>query len=153
MKIRLTEAQHEATLINSTPPTLPFSDQYFDAVIAINYLEISPSPLTMLREIKRVLAPNGRAVISVFNKYGPWCIPAIPRLLNQSVNDEAPVFFTKQDFNFILEATGLRVEHLKEAACYLPIALPIKIKLPAAGAYIGLIDHAPKTPDTTAAPE
>jgi SAM-dependent methyltransferase len=51
---------------------LPLSDATIDRVLVIHSLEVSESPRDQLREIWRVLAPGGRAILVVPNRRGIW---------------------------------------------------------------------------------
>lgn len=55
----------------SEPEFLPFASDSIDAVILHHALEFSPQPHAMLREVHRVLAPQGQLVILGFN---PWSL-------------------------------------------------------------------------------
>ncbi|PLT28404.1 class I SAM-dependent methyltransferase [Peribacillus deserti] len=52
--------------------SLPFRDEEFDAIMAINSLEWSKSPLEALNESRRVLKPGGYAIIGIL---GPTAAP------------------------------------------------------------------------------
>jgi len=47
--------------------TLPFADESFDAVVSQFVLMFVPDPIRVLREMWRVLAPEGRLVVSVWS--------------------------------------------------------------------------------------
>lgn len=51
---------------------LPFSDQSMDAVLLAHVLEFTPQCESMLREITRVLKPNGKLLILAPNALGTW---------------------------------------------------------------------------------
>ena len=51
---------------------LPFPDAMFDRIVLIHALEESQSPPHMLREIWRILAPQGRLALIVPNRAGLW---------------------------------------------------------------------------------
>jgi len=51
---------------------LPFGNALFDRILCVHALEESPDPLAMLREVWRVLAPSGRAIIVVAARNGLW---------------------------------------------------------------------------------
>lgn len=51
---------------------LPFAEASFDRVLVVHGLEESRAPETLLREVHRVLSPQGRAVIIVPNRSGLW---------------------------------------------------------------------------------
>src|SRR6185436_7063208 len=52
--------------------TLPFTNALFDRVLAVHVLEESADPVVYLREVWRVLAPSGRAIIAVASRNGLW---------------------------------------------------------------------------------
>ncbi|MEO0721317.1 MAG: class I SAM-dependent methyltransferase [Pseudomonadota bacterium] len=51
---------------------LPFGDGLFDRVIVLHGLEETLSAKTMLREIWRIMAPEGRLVLAAANRRGLW---------------------------------------------------------------------------------
>ena len=51
---------------------LPFRDAMFDRIVLVHALEESLSPPHMLREIWRILAPQGRLALIVPNRSGLW---------------------------------------------------------------------------------
>ncbi len=52
--------------------TLPLPDASVDRLLLVHYLEVSENPNQLLREIWRVLAPEGRLLIIVPNRRGIW---------------------------------------------------------------------------------
>ena len=53
---------------------LPFASQSLDMVLLPHVLEFSPHPHQVLREVERVLMPEGQLLISGFNPYSLWGI-------------------------------------------------------------------------------
>ncbi|MFM7800945.1 MAG: class I SAM-dependent methyltransferase, partial [Limnohabitans sp.] len=51
---------------------LPFADQSLDLVVLPHALELSHDPHATLREVERVLVPEGRVIISGFNPLSLW---------------------------------------------------------------------------------
>jgi SAM-dependent methyltransferase len=51
---------------------LPFDSNSIDLVILPHLLEFHPNPHQMLREVERVLIPEGRVVIIGFNPFSLW---------------------------------------------------------------------------------
>ena len=51
---------------------LPLPNALFDRVLAVHALEESDNPLAVLREVWRVLAPSGRAILAVTARHGLW---------------------------------------------------------------------------------
>lgn len=54
------------------PESLPFETQSIDLVVLPHGLECAVDPHQVLREIERVLVPEGRVVISGFNPWSLW---------------------------------------------------------------------------------
>ena len=52
--------------------SLPFPNALFDRVLMVHGLEESADPVGFLREVWRVLAPSGRAIITVASRNGLW---------------------------------------------------------------------------------
>jgi SAM-dependent methyltransferase len=63
-------APNAATLVDET--ALPFPSALFDRVLAVHALEESDSPLALLTELGRVLAPSGRLILVVAARHGLW---------------------------------------------------------------------------------
>lgn len=53
---------------------LPLMDAVFDRVILIHALEETQSPHHLLREIWRVMAPEGRLIVIAANRLSPWAL-------------------------------------------------------------------------------
>jgi SAM-dependent methyltransferase len=51
---------------------LPLTDAAVDRVLLVHALEMTDDPFTLLREVWRVLAPNGRLLAVVPNRRGLW---------------------------------------------------------------------------------
>ncbi len=51
---------------------LPFMDSVFDRVLMVHALEEAEAPAVLLREIWRVMAPEGRLLIIAANRAGLW---------------------------------------------------------------------------------
>jgi SAM-dependent methyltransferase len=64
------KGQSSSVLVDETE--LPLIDEIADRVLLVHMLEWSEKPLDLLREIWRVLAPNGRLLLIVPNRRGLW---------------------------------------------------------------------------------
>jgi ubiquinone/menaquinone biosynthesis C-methylase UbiE len=60
-----------AGLVRGNALGLPFRTEGFDAVTCSGLVEYFPDPLPLLREIRRVLRPGGRALVSSTNRLSP----------------------------------------------------------------------------------
>lgn len=75
----ITKARKQAegtptAFIRSDISSIPTPEESFDAVMAINSLEWTESPLSVLGEIKRILTPEGVACIGIL---GPTAMPRV----------------------------------------------------------------------------
>ena len=59
-----------ASLVDET--RLPLADSAVDRVLLVHALEMADDPIALLREVWRVLAPNGRLLAVVPNRRGLW---------------------------------------------------------------------------------
>lgn len=62
----------------SEPGNLPLASQSIDLLLLPHVLEFSDNPHQILREVERVLMPEGQVIISGFNPFSLW---GVPRLL------------------------------------------------------------------------
>lgn len=58
---------------------LPFASQSLDLVVLPHALEMARDPHLTLREVERVLVPEGRLMITSFNPASVWALGAQPR--------------------------------------------------------------------------
>ncbi len=56
----------------SPEDSLPFQNALFDRILMVHGLEESDNPVALLREVWRVLAPSGRAIVTVASRNGLW---------------------------------------------------------------------------------
>lgn len=69
--LKIAKTRLNATFIKSSATTLPFKPSSFDLVIASEIIEHLKKPEKMLIEIKKVLKPNGRVIITTPVKLFP----------------------------------------------------------------------------------
>ncbi len=126
---------------------LPFPDDSFDAVVATGVLEYS-GPERALRELARVLRPEGRAVVSYPNPsavYGIWKTRVFYPLVRTAKRGlhrgsirlprGAPIVGPAA-FERLLEGAGLSTEE-RVYTSYLPTISPLDAALPRLTARIG----------------
>ena len=65
-------AEGPSRVILANETALPLRDASVDRVLAVHSLEMAGSPRPLLREIWRVLAPEGRVLLVVPNRRGLW---------------------------------------------------------------------------------
>ena len=56
------------------PETLPLPSDSVDLFVLAHIFETMHKPHSLLREVERVLRPEGKLIISSFNPYGLWAI-------------------------------------------------------------------------------
>lgn len=59
-------------LVRSDPHHLPFATSSIDLVVLPHVLDFAPNPHQILREVERVLVPEGNIVIAGFNPFSLW---------------------------------------------------------------------------------
>lgn len=78
---------------------LPFKDGVFSRIILVHGLEEAPAPSVLLREVWRIMAPEGRLIVIAANRLGlwaraeatpfgqgrPWTRGQLTRLLNEAL--------------------------------------------------------------------
>ncbi|MFQ5995722.1 MAG: class I SAM-dependent methyltransferase [Acidiferrobacterales bacterium] len=69
-----------ATTVNGLPESLPFDTRSIDIMLLPHTLDFADDPHQVLREVDRVLAPEGHAVVLGFNPVSMW---GIRRLLSR----------------------------------------------------------------------
>jgi SAM-dependent methyltransferase len=72
MPFRLRSARAGAAEVHATEYDLPFASASLDLVVLPHVLEFSPQPHQVLREVERVLVPEGSVIIAGFNPFSLW---------------------------------------------------------------------------------
>lgn len=96
---------------------LPHADGSLDLVTALGLIEYLPEPSAGLRDMKRVLRPGGRLIVTVPNKvrlaYLLDPIGAIRRRLAPPAGGYPRAYWTPWAFRRDLKAAGLQIEHVE----------------------------------------
>jgi SAM-dependent methyltransferase len=58
--------------VQGDPHHLPFASSSVDLVVLPHILEFDPNPHQILREVERILVPEGSAVVAGFNPFSLW---------------------------------------------------------------------------------
>lgn len=72
MPLRLRAGRDETLKLRADPGALPIASQSIDLVLLPHALEFSDQPHQILREVERVLMPEGQVIISGFNPFSLW---------------------------------------------------------------------------------
>ncbi|WP_456407713.1 class I SAM-dependent methyltransferase [Thiolapillus sp.] len=70
--VRAGPCQDERSELVALPEQLPLATDYIDAVVLPHTLDFALDPRQVLREVERILIPEGRVVITGFNPYSLW---------------------------------------------------------------------------------
>jgi SAM-dependent methyltransferase len=98
------------------------ADETFDGVLCSSTLEYVPDPLAALRELRRVLRPNGLLLVSVPNAHpiARWPVLAIYRLTKHfgrrrwfEYLDHSKHCFSKSRFRALLDSCGFRADAMR----------------------------------------
>lgn len=107
---------------------LPFPDMSFDLVLTSEVIEHIPQPDEMLRDIWRVLKPDGTVIISTPNWFSFFGLARKVGeiVLQRSItSDNQPIdrWSTPQSLNQLLAATGFQTIHQRGAWYFPPTGL------------------------------
>jgi len=100
---------------------LPVDDEEFDCVVCLELLEHVLTPVALLGEIKRVLKPRGRAVLSVPNPYS-W-VEIYRELLGRRDPEGHLNAFTTPVMENVLALAGMRMERRLGTSLRIPKTL------------------------------
>jgi len=101
---------------------LPFDDDKFDYVIsvaALHHLDSNKKRLKALSEMKRVLKPDGKIFIAVWNKeqkrfFGSKKDVYVPWKHNGKTHERYYHLFSKDELKGIVEKSGIKIEKIFE---------------------------------------
>lgn len=101
-KIRLVEGKVDRKL--------PFADNSFDVVTAMALIEHVDNPKTMLREIRRVLKPNGVVLITTPCKCGKLPLEIMSKLglVSKDEIDDHKRYYTQGSLVKVMQNVGLK---------------------------------------------
>ncbi len=111
----------EVEVVQSLLDSLPFANDSFPAIVAINALEISSSSDSFAREVHRLLMPGGRAVIASFRKFSPWANGPVISGVRQGFNHLPPQFQSTEQFIATIKDSGLKLHDILDRCAFLPV--------------------------------
>jgi len=105
-------SQHDIGSVDvlASADNLPFNEQSFDCVLCTEVLEHCPDPAAVLREVHRVLRPNGKVFLST-----PFLVP-----LHEMPHDYYR--FTPSALRYLASLSGLRVMSIQPKGDYRLVA-------------------------------
>ncbi|QNN58894.1 class I SAM-dependent methyltransferase [Diaphorobacter ruginosibacter] len=118
--------QDQPAALLAEPVMLPFGAASLDLVLMPHALEDSPDPHAALREVERVLVPEGRVLISGFNPFSLWGMNQARSRLNRRLGvggrfylPEANRFISPARLRDWLQLLGFQLESIS-FGCYRP---------------------------------
>ncbi len=108
-----------AGMVQAEPEFLPFDSESMDLVLLPHTLETASNPHQVLREVDRILVPEGRVVIAGFNPWSLWGLrqraPLLKPWLPQEIGQQVSLSRLKD----WLKLLSFEVE-LGHFGCYVP---------------------------------
>ena len=108
---------------------LPFDNDYFEEVFALEIFEHIPNGISLIREINRVLKPNGILVVAV--PYHGFLKNILVALFTFDFHfnpfAEHVRFYTKRTLSCLFRKGGFRITKTEYIGRFKPIASTIKI--------------------------
>lgn len=99
---------------------LPFPDQSMDRIFLIHYLEFSKNPETYLKEIWRVLTPEGSVLFTLPNRRGVWA-----RFDHTPLGQGHP--YTMTQMNTLLNKNGFLITKKSRCIYFPPLKNPFVV--------------------------
>ncbi len=98
--------------LDAVTSLFPFHDEQFDVVVMAAFLEHVDQPKVMFTEIKRVLKPGGRVLVTTPSRWGGAVHAVLSKLgfLSAEAAEEHQGYWNKKKMDECLKLTGL---HLK----------------------------------------
>lgn len=126
-RARAERAGVKAGFTNGRVERLPFADASFDVVVAVTVLCFVDDASAALREMARVLRPDGRLVLGELGRWSLWA--AIRRLRGWlgAATWKAARFRSGGDLRALVEQAGLRVTAIHGAVFYPPVGLCARV--------------------------
>ena len=106
---------NDARFIEADATALPFEDGSFDFVVDTFSLCVIEDPVAALREVRRVLRPNGRAVLIEHSKSDVRPLGAYQDLTSKPVKTMSKGCVWNQDVEALIAQSGMRVVKTQRA--------------------------------------
>ena len=116
--------------VEGNAESLPFGDATFDVVVAVTVLCLVQDAEHAVKEIARVLKPEGRLVIGELGRWSLWAAQRCMRGWLGPPVWRAVKFRTAADLRRLAEAAGLRVVAIQGAVHYPPCGVAARLLAP-----------------------
>lgn len=108
-----------AGMVQAEPDFLPFDSESMDLVVLPHTLETADNPHQVLREVDRILVPEGRVVIGGFNPWSLWGLRQRAPLLKPWLPAEVGQQVSLSRLKDWLKLLSFEIE-LGHFGCYVP---------------------------------
>ncbi len=100
---------------------LPIASDSIDLVIALHHLEFSDNPHQVLREIERILIPEGRLIISGLNPWSLFSRQWLKFFIQEFENNQEMQFISQTRTQDWLKLLGFDIEQQTRLICVPPL--------------------------------
>lgn len=114
-RARARELEFEGTFATADATALPFEDASFDVVVDTFSLCVMTEPVKVLREVKRVLRANGRAVLIEHSRSDNGALGAYQDATSKPVEALSKGCVWNQDVEGLIRESGLKVVSVERA--------------------------------------
>lgn len=125
--IAAAQTRKEGTFQVADAMALPFPDGAFDVVTAVTVLCVCGEPDKMVKEMARVLRPNGRLVIGELGRWSLWAFLRYVRALLGNRLWRRSRFFTQAELTALVLDAGLQAPVFRGAVYYPPIGMAARL--------------------------
>jgi ubiquinone/menaquinone biosynthesis C-methylase UbiE len=115
--------QQQVTFLVANVESIPCDDGFFDVIFAVNMIHHLSSVRKVCDEFIRILSPDGKIVLSDFNKQG---LAILDKIHEREGRHHDVCGGTMADANTIMQACGFSIKQYQSATQDLIIASPIK---------------------------
>jgi len=130
VRLRAEREAIRVQFVEGNAESLPFDDATFDVVVAVTVLCFVPDAERAVKEIARVLRPEGRLVIGELGRWSLWAAQRRVRGWLGHPVWRAVKFRTAADLRRLAEAAGLRVVAIRAAVHYPPCGVAARLFAP-----------------------
>jgi SAM-dependent methyltransferase len=127
---RAARAGLRTSFLEGRMENLPFSDASLDVVVAVTVLCFVSDPAGAVREMARVLRPDGRLVIGELGRWSLWAAIRRVRGWLGSRTWKAALFRTAGELRALVEQAGLFVTEIRGAVYYPPVGVLARLLAP-----------------------
>lgn len=117
---RLLKRRLSAEIFVGNPKNLPFSDSSFDGVIALSCLEYYSLHSSIVQEVKRVLAVEGKVLFCNLKPISFWAMKTFSSQLSPYYSMDKYSTFSEPYFRSLLKGLKLHIDEESDCFHFLP---------------------------------